>query len=120
MPTILDFVDLTAPPDLAGGSLLEPQQERVLFAEKGEQVALRTPQHKLIYHLDGSDAELYALQSDPGERSNLAGSEPELLQTLRDRLFQWIEETEKNPAPGEEVAADSEMLAKLKALGYVK
>jgi arylsulfatase A-like enzyme len=120
MPTILDFVHLNSPPDLAGDSLIEPPHERVLFAEKGDQVALRTPHHKLIYNLDGSEAELYALQSDPGERSNLASAEPELLETLRDRLFQWIEETERNPAPGEEIAADSEMLAKLKALGYVK
>lgn len=122
MPTILDAVGVAIPPGLAGRSLTRPSEpDRVLFAEKGEQVALRTNQFKFIYHLDDSRAELYALQSDPGEQSNLASSDAELTQAFRDRLFQWLEETQRNAAaPREEVAADSKMLERLKALGYVK
>jgi hypothetical protein len=36
-------------------------------------------------------------------------------------LFSWLEQTEQNAAaPREEVVADEQMLARLKALGYVE
>lgn len=121
VPTILDFVGLESRAELAGSSLIQPLRQRVLFAEKGNQVSLRTQGYKFIYNLDDSGAELYALQDDPAERSNLANREPELVLALRDRLFQWLEESRRHSVePAEEVVADSEMLARLKALGYVK
>ncbi len=122
MPTILNVAGLPVPSGLAGISLLErPQSERVLFAEQGQQIAVRTNQFKFIYHLDDSRTELYALQNDPGERNNLAGDDEELALTFRDRLFQWLEETEQSgAAPREEVAADAMMLERLRGLGYLK
>lgn len=121
-PTILDVVGIEVAPAMAGRSLVRPLEgDRVLFAENGEQAAVRTNQFKFIYDLEDSRAELYALHSDPGEQRNLAASDPELTLALRDRLFQWIEETDQNAAaPREEVAADGKMLERLKALGYVK
>lgn len=121
-PTILDVVELQPPPGIAGRSLLQPAPGgRVLFAEKGEQVALRTNEFKFIYNLEDSRAELYALRSDPGERNNVVDQEPQLASAFRDRIFQWLEESEQAAhAPREEVAADEAMLERLKALGYVK
>ena len=51
-----------------------------------------------------------------------ASREPELQLAMRDHLFQWLEERRRNPLiePGEDVVADTEMLERLKALGYVK
>jgi len=44
-----------------------------------------------------------------------------LTAALRDRLIGWLEEAEQQAAvPHEEVSADSEMLERLKALGYVE
>jgi arylsulfatase A-like enzyme len=122
MPTILDVLGLKTQAQLAGDSLIRPLGQRVLFAEKGEQIALRTQGYKLIYNLEDSTSELYALATDPGERTNLASREPELQLAMRDHLFQWLEERRRNPLiePGEDVVADTEMLERLKALGYVK
>jgi arylsulfatase A-like enzyme len=122
MPTILDVLGLESRTPLAGDSMVRPIAERVLFAEKGEEIALRARGYKLIYNLEDATAELYALRNDPDERNNLADSEPDLQQALRDHLFQWLEERRRNPMvePGQDVVADDEMLERLKALGYVK
>ena len=122
MPTILEVVGLEAPARLAGRSVLRPMDdERVLFAEKGAQVALRTRDFKYIYDLEDSSAELYALGSDPSERENLAAGDPDLALAFRDRALQWLEESERSAAaPREQRVADAAMLERLKALGYVR
>lgn len=122
MPTILATVGVPAPRALSGRDIAKPvPSTRVAYAEMGGQIALRTSQFKLIHHLEESRTELYALQADPGERRNLAETDPQLAATFRDRLFSWLEQTEQNAvAPREEVVADEQMLARLKALGYVE
>jgi hypothetical protein len=75
----------------------------------------------MIYHMDESRAELFSLQQDPGEQHDLAADDPQLTAALRDRLIGWLEESEQQAAaPHEEVSADSAMLDRLKALGYVE
>ena len=122
MPTILATVGVPAPQALSGRDIAKPvPATRVAYAEVGGQIALRTSQFKLIHYLEESRTELYALQPDPGERRNLSDSDPQLAATFRDRLFSWLEQTEQNAAaPREEVVADEQMLARLKALGYVE
>lgn len=122
MPTILAAVGVPAPRRVSGLDIAKPLPPgRVAYAEMGGQIALRTNQFKLIHHLEESRTELYALQEDPGERRNLAEADPQLAAMFRDRLFSWLEQTEQNAvAPREEVVADEQMLARLKALGYVE
>lgn len=122
MPTILATVGIPAPQAVSGRDIAKPvPSTRVAYAEMGGQIALRTSQFKLIHYLEESRTELYALQPDPGERRNLADTDPQLAATFRDRLFSWLEQTEQNAAaPREEVVADEQMLARLKALGYVE
>lgn len=122
MPTILATVGVPAPQAVSGRDISKPvPSTRVAYAEVGGQIALRTSHFKLIHYLEESRTELYALQPDPGERRNLADADPQLAATFRDRLFSWLEQTEQNAAaPREEVVADEQMLARLKALGYVE
>ncbi len=57
--------------------------------------------------------ELYRLDEDPGETANLAGRQPELLDTLLARL-----PAESLAAP-ERATLDEEQVARLRSLGYV-
>lgn len=62
--------------------------------------AVRVGRHKLIEHLDveepGSSLELYDLEVDPGETTNLASDQPELAGELRARLVRWRAEVGAN------------------------
>jgi arylsulfatase A-like enzyme len=121
-PTVLGAVGIAAPIDLPGKNTAGPlDEDRVVYAEMGDQVALRTRKFKMIYHMDESRAELFSLTQDPGEQNDLAAADPQLTAALRDRLTGWLEESEQQAAaPHEEVSADSAMLERLKALGYVE
>jgi arylsulfatase A-like enzyme len=122
VPTVLSTAGIQVPNELPGRNVTGPlDADRVVYAEKGDQVALRTREFKMIYHIDESRTELFSLQQDPGEQHDLAGAEPQLTAALRDRLIGWLEESEQQAVvPHEEVSADSEMLDRLKALGYVE
>ncbi|WP_035468017.1 sulfatase [Algoriphagus mannitolivorans] len=51
---------------------------------------IREGDWKLIYFYESGKSELYNLKNDLGERQNLASSEPELVQALRNKLFNWL------------------------------
>ena len=59
-------------------------------------------------------AERYDLSSDPGERSNLAGRDPE-----RDRVLSSALAAFGPALPGARIAEDPDAAARLRALGYV-
>ncbi len=121
MPTLAAAVGIAVPAGLDGRNLDDAPRDRVLFAENGEQIALRTDEFKFMYDLDSSESQLYSLGSDPGEQVNLAAREEPLAVAFRDRVHQWLEETHLRAAgEGATVVADAEMLERLKALGYLK
>ena len=82
---------------------------------------LREDRYKLVVNTDGQ-AELYAWREDPGEETNLAASQPEVLRELQARLRQWQEETgdvriQDGVAPAE---MDPGTASRLRALGYIE
>ena len=112
-PTALEYFGLPQPETLEGGSLLSAVRDpdrRVMdavFMEYGryetdhdgfggfEPVrAVCDGRHKLVLNLLGTD-ELYDLESDPHEMSNLIGSAPHRAQrdALHDRLIAWMNAT---------------------------
>ncbi len=52
--------------------------------------AIRRDDHRLIEFFDDHRVELYNLRDDPGERSNVAISSPELAKSLQDELHAWL------------------------------
>jgi uncharacterized sulfatase len=52
-------------------------------------LAMRSDHWKLLCEYDGSQVELYDLQTDPSETNNLAASKKEIVATLLPKLLQW-------------------------------
>jgi arylsulfatase A-like enzyme len=113
MPTIFELLGLDLSLQVDGQSLLPlvrgdqgVQWDEVAFAEvppAGWQRlvsdrrlirCLRTPEWKLIQNLDPGvqsvDFELYNLIRDPGERENVAGEEPVILEELKEKLEETV------------------------------
>lgn len=56
---------------------------------KSPNVALREGPWKLLVNADGTQTELYNLDSDPYESENLQASQPELAERLKTKALQW-------------------------------
>ena len=52
-------------------------------------LAVRQGPWKLLCDYDGSRTQLYNLESDPGEKNNLAADEPDLVSSLTAKLMEW-------------------------------
>ncbi len=64
---------------------------RVLWAPSPVITAVQRWPLKLIHRLDTGDEELYDLEADPGERTNLVEARPEDAAALRELLFTWAD-----------------------------
>ncbi len=84
----------------------------------GEKFGIRVGRWKLIEGPDEKSLELFDLESDPGELSNLAASEPKHVERLRLRLSEWRRRHTRDDA--EPVDLSEEDRARLQALGYVE
>jgi tetratricopeptide (TPR) repeat protein len=63
--------------------------------------------------------ELYDLQKDPGEQTNLVEAQPHRARILKDRLAQVLEQTVRQEEGQEDTPLDAESLKHLHSLGYV-
>jgi arylsulfatase A-like enzyme len=92
-PTLLDLVNVAAPAEWQGASLLRPgAPERAYFLSVGNEVVLglRDGDYKYHYYIDTSRQELFNLAEDPEELNNLADDEPDRSAGYRHRLGGWV------------------------------
>ena len=98
-PTILEAAGIGVPTYMEGRSLLPYLQNESIrprdfvFCEDNYQVMMRSQTHKLVYYVgQPEDGELYDLQTDPHELTNLWHQEAQ--QTLRTelqlKLLDWL------------------------------
>lgn len=109
-PTIMDFVAGTEI-DVDGESLLplirgeiDAIRDHIVAEEAHTQrrICLRTDRYKYIELLSGSEVcrgcgivhggerELYDLDTDPGETNNIVDDRPDVADSLRGRLYEWM------------------------------
>ncbi len=108
-PTLLDAagVDLKPADTLDGQSLMPLFRGQALSRDalffhypnyafhRGNRLgsAIRSGKFKLIEHFDDVTAELYDLENDLGEATDLARDKPEVVAELRARLVEWRKQT---------------------------
>jgi arylsulfatase A-like enzyme len=140
VPTVLEILEVPAPPDLAGRSLMPAiegveEPSRPVFLEAGRvepsQRAVRRGPWKLVHfrsarergQLRRSEWELYHLGEDPGEERNVIGQHPEVAAELRAALEDYSRTAAASDGPAdvlEEEDLDPEIRDQLRALGYLE
>ncbi len=120
-PTILEFAGATPSPHLDGRSLLpvlmgENLPHRSLFwhyphygNQGGEPSAIiREGEWKLIHYFEDERDELYNLADDLGEQTDVSQVQPERVQALHTKLFEWLKEVDARfPTENPKFNADS-------------
>jgi arylsulfatase A-like enzyme len=137
-PTMLDLAGLThmIPDTVEGRSLvpllrgdeLEPLPAFVenWAADQGipPYYGVRTSDWKYAYNPEkaGRDEELYNLQQDPDETSNVASLEPDVIRQMRELAIQHFETPNPNQAKGEELTEEefATLTKHLQELGYIE
>ena len=108
MPTLLDFAGVKVPKGVQGKSIKKlvqgraSEDDRPAFCERGlgdkgsYGRMIRTKEWKYVIFADGR-RELFDLNKDPYEMTNLAGDKPSAMADLHKRLLAQMEAT-KDPA----------------------
>ena len=139
VPTMLSFAGLPPDAELPGQDLLpllrgegEPPEFAISaagYAEHYQQV-VRAGRWKLVHvpdlndrrRMTGAEWELYDLEVDPGELVNLAEQRPEVVESLRRKLLEWL--ASRRPVhsgqQGRIDALDPRTEELMRKLGYIK
>jgi hypothetical protein len=90
-PTVLDLLGLSAPGEYQGRSLLSAEPRVALFCTDYSLglIGLRDGRWKMIHELDSGRSQLFDMESDPGEKCDLAEKLPERTAVYRDHLLRW-------------------------------
>jgi len=136
LPTVLDWLGLEAPPDLDGLSLVElwtrpgatlPERALLLEGDRdppgptarvmvtGDDLGLRRGRWKLLFDPTTGTHQLYDLETDPRELTDLAATQPEKVESLAADLARLLE---RRVAAGAAAPLDASDLEKLRELGY--
>ncbi|HTI49915.1 MAG TPA: sulfatase-like hydrolase/transferase, partial [Planctomycetaceae bacterium] len=127
-PTLLDILRIPAPPHQSGRSLLPALQGKSInardcYAETHTPFVYNrwAPLHSVISdrwkYIQTTRPELYDLTNDPGEQTNLADSDRDQVEEMRNALDDL--EAAFVPASAQNLRLSEKDLANLRALGYV-
>lgn len=102
-PTILDLLGLPALADAQGKSLVPliekktPALNRYLYAETDIDVperSVRSERYKLILNLWTGEKQLFDLQTDPSELTDIAAKNPAVFRELDAELGKWMQQNQ--------------------------
>jgi arylsulfatase A-like enzyme len=122
-PTLLALAGIPAPAALEGESLLDPARDlrrgRAVSQYGQSRYSLRTREWKLIWSQPGS-LELFRMDADPGERSNVADRHPDVRDALAAALDRWRGRHRAAPNQGPPVELSGDQWRELESLGYLR
>ena len=131
MPTILSYLDVSAPESVQGvdlsdgqGGQSDSEDGRYVYTES--MIATRygcNPMLGLVSdrwkYIETKRPELYDLKKDPGERDNLIEADPQVAQHMRDTLAEMTARLALGGETVELTDLDEESRRRLESLGYV-
>jgi arylsulfatase A-like enzyme/Flp pilus assembly protein TadD len=133
-PTILDLMDLPTPDGVQGvslrsyldpGSTVKSAADRMYYAETlSPRIAYGWSEVRVLIdepfkYIHSSRPELYDLRSDPSERHDLSAERPDVVESMRHQLEEFVG-GRSSPAAGDAAGeVDAETLQRLAALGYI-
>jgi len=131
-PTIYDIVGIGTPSSVQGESFqplldgAEREQHIALCTAGGGSIlASRTPNWKCLWsrdgklELDGGETELYALDTDPAETTDVSGEYPAIVDRFVDRMKTYVADAERTDTALPSVEENDETKQRLKDLGYM-
>ena len=131
MPTVLDYVGVSASAELHGSSLLPSLrtgvwEERSALSEMGNTTvtSLREPPWKLLHDEESGTNRLFDIVADPRERTDLASEHPDvvaaMLESMRELRARARADGEQYPRDDlEDLELTEEQLEMMRALGYI-
>ena len=131
VPTVCGLMAIDPPKEIQGENLAPylgqkpPQSEdRYLYCEslhatKYEANSLLGLVGKQWKYIQTTRPELYDLQKDPEEQTNLIETHPQQARSLKDHLSHVLEQTVRQREGQEDTPLDAELLRHLRSLGYV-
>jgi arylsulfatase A-like enzyme/Tfp pilus assembly protein PilF len=131
VPTVCDLVDIDPPAPIQGKNLapyfsMKPpeSEDRYLYCESLYPTIYQANTllgliSKRWKYIQTTRPELYDLQKDPGEQTNLVETQPHRARILKDRLAQILEQTARPEKGQPEAPLSAEALKHLHSLGYV-
>ncbi|HEV8578184.1 MAG TPA: sulfatase, partial [Thermoanaerobaculia bacterium] len=125
VPTILDYLRIPAERLALDGASLRPTIEgdrpvrRLSFGLQGLKRTVLDGTRKLTFDLGSGQAQLFDIEADPGEKSDLSARFPEETLRLKTALLRWTESHEGPLASGESRRRATELEKRLRALGYL-
>ncbi len=134
VPTVLDYLGIDVSDEAQGISLIplvkcETDNELPAYSEtmlKGRIIAIRSGNFKFIKYIENGREELFDLEEDPGELSNLVDSKVEMAEQMRQELFEWMEACKEKaaslPKANQEkvIPIDDKTMEELRSLGYLQ
>jgi arylsulfatase A-like enzyme len=131
LPTVCDLVGLEPPAGIQGKNMAgyfsnnppDPKDRHLycesLYPTKYEANSLLGIISQRWKYIQTTRPELYDLQNDPDEQTNLLNEKPQLARILKDRLAQILETTVRKGSDQQDTPLDDQTLQHLSSLGYV-
>ena len=131
VPTVCDLAGIKTPTPIQGKSLAgyfsnKPPQPKdrylyceSLYATKYEANSLLGLMSRRWKYIQTTRPELYDLQKDPDEQTNLVATQAHRARILKERLKQVLEQTVRQEKAREEAPLDAQTLKHLYSLGYI-
>jgi len=126
MPTVLDYVGISYGEIPLNGRSLRPLIEgtesggRVVFSDQGRWRAADDGDFKLMLDAVEVRSELFDLEADPLERSDILPSQSEVGHRLWQELERWLIATEGAVGSRKALDAGEETQERLRAVGYLQ